>query len=139
MGIVIAVDAMGGDTAPLSVVEGVRAAVASSDLSVLLIGDEAVLAPLVGDDPRITIRHAPHVVPQDAEPVGAVVGYLLLRPYLTDTWLGILFAAVAGVMVFISLDELLPAAREYGRPHLAIYGMIGGMGVMAGSLVLFQI
>jgi ZIP family zinc transporter len=74
-----------------------------------------------------------------AEPVGAVVGYLLLRPYLTDTWLGILFAAVAGVMVFISLDELLPAAREYGRPHLAIYGMIGGMGVMAGSLVLFQL
>jgi ZIP family zinc transporter len=71
--------------------------------------------------------------------VGAVVGYLLLRPYLTDTWLGILFAAVAGVMVFISLDELLPAAREYGRPHLAIYGMIGGMGVMAGSLVLFQL
>ncbi len=72
MGIVIAVDAMGGDTAPLSVVEGVCAAVASSDLSVLLVGDEAVLAPLVGDDPRITIRHAPHVVPQDAEPVGAV-------------------------------------------------------------------
>jgi ZIP family zinc transporter len=74
-----------------------------------------------------------------AEPVGALAGYLLLRPYLTDTWLGVIFAAVAGVMVFISLDELLPAAREYGRPHLAIYGMFGGMAVMALSLVLFTI
>jgi ZIP family zinc transporter len=68
-----------------------------------------------------------------------LAGYLLLRPYLTDTWLGVIFAAVAGVMVFISLDELLPAAREYGRPHLAIYGMFGGMAVMALSLVLFTI
>jgi ZIP family zinc transporter len=51
----------------------------------------------------------------------------------------VIFAAVAGVMVFISLDELLPAAREYGRPHLAIYGMFGGMAVMALSLVLFTI
>ena len=41
-------------------------------------------------------------------------------------------------MVFISLDELLPAARAYGEHHLAIYGLIGGMAVMAGSLLLFE-
>jgi len=74
MGVVIAVDAMGGDTAPLSVVEGVRAAVESSELSVLLVGNEAELRPLVGDHPRITLRHAPSVVPQDAEPADAVRG-----------------------------------------------------------------
>lgn len=72
-----------------------------------------------------------------AEPVGAIVGYLILMPFLNDTIFGVLFAAVAGIMVFISLDELLPAAREYGRPHHALYGLFGGMVVMAISLLLF--
>ena len=47
-------------------------------------------------------------------------------------------AAIAGVMVFISFDELLPAAREYGHHHLSIYGLISGMVVMAVSLLLFE-
>jgi ZIP family zinc transporter len=72
-----------------------------------------------------------------SEPVGAIVGYLLLVPFMSPAVFGILFAAVAGIMVFISLDELLPAAREYGRPHWAIYGLIAGMMVMAASLILF--
>lgn len=71
-----------------------------------------------------------------AEPVGALVGYLILMPFMSDVLLGVVFASVAGIMVFISLDELLPAAREYGEPHLSIYGMVGGMGVMAISLLL---
>ena len=49
---------------------------------------------------------------------------------------GVIFAAVAGIMVFISIDELLPAAREYDEAHLSIYGMMAGMAVMAISLVL---
>ena len=73
-----------------------------------------------------------------AEPVGALVGYLLLLPILTPTVFGILFAAVAGIMVFISLDELLPAAREYGEHHLSIYGLLAGMAVMALSLLLMK-
>lgn len=72
-----------------------------------------------------------------AEPVGAVVGYLLLMPFINGVTFGILFAAVAGIMVFISVDELLPAAREYGEHHLSIYGLIGGMLVMAISLLLY--
>lgn len=72
-----------------------------------------------------------------AEPVGALIGYLLLMRYFSDTVFGILFAAVAGVMVFISLDELLPTAREYGEPHLSLYGLIAGMMVMALSLLAF--
>ena len=72
-----------------------------------------------------------------AEPVGAFIGYILLRNYFTDTVFGILFASVAGIMVFISLDELLPTAEEYGKHHSAIYGLIAGMAVMAVSLLLF--
>jgi len=72
-----------------------------------------------------------------AEPVGAILAYLILMPYLTDVVFGILFASVAGIMVFIALDELLPASREYGEPHLSLYGLLSGMGVMALSLLLF--
>jgi len=72
-----------------------------------------------------------------SEPVGAVLGYLILMPFISDAALGILFAAVSGIMVFISLDELLPTSREYGRAHLSIYGLVAGMMVMAVSLLLF--
>jgi ZIP family zinc transporter len=72
-----------------------------------------------------------------AEPVGALVGYLILMPFLSPVVFGVLFAGVAGIMVFISLDELLPAAEEYGEHHLSIYGLIAGMAVMALSLLLF--
>lgn len=72
-----------------------------------------------------------------AEPVGAMIGYLILMPFLSPIVFGVLFAGVAGIMVFISLDELLPAAREYGEHHLSIYGMVVGMMVMAISLLLF--
>lgn len=72
-----------------------------------------------------------------SEPLGAIVGFLILMPFLNDVVFGILFAAVAGIMMFISLDELLPSAREYGEAHLAIYGLISGMMVMAVSLILF--
>ena len=72
-----------------------------------------------------------------AEPVGALVGFFILRSFFNDTMFGVIFGAIAGIMVFISLDELLPTAREYGEHHLAIYGLIGGMAVMAVSLLLF--
>ena len=72
-----------------------------------------------------------------AEPVGAMIGYLIFFSFLNDVVFGFLFAFVAGIMVFISLDELLPSAREYGHHHLAAYGLIAGMVVMALSLLLF--
>ena len=72
-----------------------------------------------------------------AEPVGALIGFMILMPFMSPMVFGILFAGVAGIMVFISLDELLPAAEEYGEHHLSIYGLIGGMAVMALSLLLF--
>ncbi|MFO7977352.1 MAG: zinc transporter ZupT [Bacteroidales bacterium] len=72
-----------------------------------------------------------------AEPVGAVVGFLILMPFINDIVFGFLFASVAGIMVFISIDNLLPAAREYGQAHLSLYGLMAGMAVMAISLILF--
>lgn len=72
-----------------------------------------------------------------SEPVGALIGYFLLRNFLTDALFGIVFAGVAGIMVYISLDELLPTAEKYGKHHVAIGGLIAGMAIMAFSLVLF--
>ena len=72
-----------------------------------------------------------------AEPFGAIIGFVILMPIMNDIVFGIIFAAVAGIMVFISIDELLPAAREYGKHHLSIYGMIFGMFIMAISLLMF--
>jgi zinc transporter, ZIP family len=72
-----------------------------------------------------------------AEPAGALIGFALLMPFMNGFTLGVTFALVAGIMVFISLDELLPTAREYGKHHLAMYGLVGGMAVMAVSLLFF--
>lgn len=72
-----------------------------------------------------------------AEPIGALVGYLILIPFLNDLVFGLVFAGVAGIMVFISFDQLLPTAHEFGEHHCSIYGLIVGMIVMAVSLLLF--
>lgn len=71
-----------------------------------------------------------------AEPVGALIGYAILLPFLTPTLLSTLLAFVAGIMVYISLDELLPLAHRYGQEHLVIIGVGAGMLVMAASLFL---
>ena len=73
-----------------------------------------------------------------AEPVGALVAFLVLLPFIESQPLIVdgLLAAVAGIMVFISFDELLPTAREYGKGHTAILGVFLGMAVMAVSLLL---
>jgi len=72
-----------------------------------------------------------------AEPIGAIAGFALLMPFMSQTVFGALFAAVAGIMVFISLDELLPGAQQFGEHHTAIRGLTAGMAVMALSLLLF--
>jgi len=73
-----------------------------------------------------------------AEPLGAIIGYFFLLPFLTPTVFGCVLAAVAGIMVFISFDELIPAALEYGKPHTSVYGIIGGMFIMAISIALLK-
>ncbi|AJY69939.1 zinc transporter ZupT [Geobacter sulfurreducens] len=80
-----------------------------------------------------------------AEPVGAAIGYLALLLFsgggsgaIPDQVTGALFGGVAGIMVYISLDELLPASRAYGKGHDSLLGLVGGMAVMALSLLLMK-
>lgn len=73
-----------------------------------------------------------------AEPIGAICAYLILMPFITPILMGQIFAVVAGIMVFISLDELLPATHAYGDHHISIYGLIFGMAIMAISLVVMN-
>jgi ZIP family zinc transporter len=80
-----------------------------------------------------------------AEPIGAGVAYLILLllsggqgTVVPPELMGILFGGVAGIMVYISLDELLPTSRAYGKGHDSLFGLVAGMGVMALSLLLMR-
>jgi len=73
-----------------------------------------------------------------SEPVGAALAALVLTPFLTEAVLGWVLVAVAGLMVAIALDELVPAAKSYGSEHTPIVGVIAGMAVMAISLWLLK-
>ena len=80
-----------------------------------------------------------------AEPVGAIIAYMALRFFfggdsgaIPSQVMGILFGGVAGIMVYISLDELLPTSRAYGKGHDSLFGLVAGMVVMALSLLLMR-
>lgn len=71
-----------------------------------------------------------------AEPLGAVVGGMLLLPFWTPALAAVCLASTAGIMVYISFDELLPSAESHGHHHLSVGGVIVGMFIMALSLWL---
>ena len=73
-----------------------------------------------------------------AEPLGGLFAAVTLDWLLPPHAVGLVFAGVAGVMVYVSLDELLPTARQYGRSHEVLAAIAGGMAVMAVSLLLLQ-
>ncbi len=73
-----------------------------------------------------------------AEPVGAAIGYFALAGSLSHAVFGTVFGLIAGIMVFLALDELLPAAKRYAKGHETVYGLVAGMGTLAISLVLFK-
>jgi ZIP family zinc transporter len=70
-----------------------------------------------------------------AEPVGAIFAYLLFRPYLNKNIISYIFAIVAGIMIYISFDELLPACFKDNQGHKAILGIIAGMIIAFCSLL----
>jgi ZIP family zinc transporter len=72
------------------------------------------------------------------EPLGAIIAYFILMPFLNDTVIAVLLSGVGGIMVFIALDQLLPAAEKYGEHHLSIYGLVAGMAMMALSLLMLN-
>ena len=73
-----------------------------------------------------------------AEPLGAIIGYLVLAPFLSPGVFALVFGMIAGAMVFLALDELLPSAKRYSQGHEAVYGMVTGMAALAASLILFK-
>lgn len=72
------------------------------------------------------------------EPLGAILGYLILRPFLSNSVYGIIFGIISGIMVYISIEELIPMAREYDKGNSMIFGATAGMVIMAISLILFM-
>lgn len=72
-----------------------------------------------------------------AEPIGALMAFFFLLPFWSPILNGFILSIVAGIMIFISLDELLPSAEKYGKHHLSIIGLVIGMAIMAISLYLF--
>jgi ZIP family zinc transporter len=79
-----------------------------------------------------------------SEPIGAVIGYAAIVLFfgvdagIPSEVMGVLFGSIAGIMVYISLDELLPTSRAYGKGHDSLLGLVGGMAVMALSLLLMK-
>ena len=73
-----------------------------------------------------------------SEPLGALIGYFILLPFWSPTVEGALMALTAGIMVYISLDELLPTAERYGKHHYAIIGVVAGMMFMAFSILMLH-
>ncbi len=71
-----------------------------------------------------------------AEPLGAFLTYLFLMPYINEQVMSYILAGVAGIMIYVSIDELLPAAREYGKAHASILGVVVGMMIMAVTLIV---
>lgn len=75
-----------------------------------------------------------------SEPIGALLCYSLAAVFGVELTGGgaafpLVLAAVAGIMIYISLDELLPTAEKYGKHHIAIAGVVGGMAIMGISLL----
>ena len=74
------------------------------------------------------------------QPVGALVAWFLLQNVFggIEVMFGIAFAAVAGIMVFVAIHQLLPAAQKFGEHHLVMKWLFAGMTVMAVSLVALE-
>ncbi len=70
------------------------------------------------------------------EPLGALFGYAILLPFMNDIMFGFIFSSVAGIMVYISLHELLPSAKKYGSQSSITTGVVFGMFIMAISLLI---
>lgn len=73
-----------------------------------------------------------------SEPIGAVIGFFVLKMFLPAYAIGFMFAAVGGIMVYISFDTLLPLSREYGDDHYSVFGIISGIFIIWLSLLILK-
>jgi len=73
-----------------------------------------------------------------SEVVGASLAALFLMPFLSESLMGYVLAVVAGIMVVISLDEIIPAAKSFPSEHMPLFGMMAGMALMMVSLWMLK-
>lgn len=73
-----------------------------------------------------------------SEPLGAIAAYLILAPFLSSFTLGVIFGAVAGIMIYLSFNELIPASERYGRHKLSLLGILCGALLMFAALRVFN-
>lgn len=73
-----------------------------------------------------------------SELVGALIGLILLQTVFPQTIVGFIFASVAGILIYISFDTILPLSKEYGDGHYSIFGIISGMFIIWLSLLLMN-
>lgn len=70
-----------------------------------------------------------------SEPIGAFLAFLVLRPFINDITLGIIFGLISGIMLYIAIEELLPSSRDYGYPRLALWSAFAGICLMPLTLM----
>ncbi len=70
-----------------------------------------------------------------SEPIGALMAFLVLRPFINSVSLGIIFGIISGIMLYIAIEELLPSSRDYGYPRLALWSAFAGICLMPLTLM----
>ena len=73
-----------------------------------------------------------------AEPVGGVIGFIVIKTLFPNLCIGVLFALVAGIMTYISIDTLLPLSKDYDTGHYSIRGVVFGLIIMGITLILLD-
>lgn len=71
-----------------------------------------------------------------SEPIGAIIALIALHYFLPQAAIGFLFASVAGIMVYISFDTILPLSRDYGDGHYSVFGIMSGILFIWTSLLM---
>ena len=72
-----------------------------------------------------------------AEPIGGLIGYFLLKEIMGIYMLGMTYGLASVIIVYISLDELLPTAEKYGHHHWSMIGLVFGFAIMATTMLIF--
>ena len=71
-----------------------------------------------------------------AEPAGALLAFFLLRSFISPLFLNGLIATIAGIMIYVSISELIPEGFSYGRRGYTVGGLVAGILAMSVGIYL---
>lgn len=72
-----------------------------------------------------------------AEPLGAILAFIVLKNYINEITIALVIVIVAGIMITISINEMLPEVNSYNKKNISILGMIIGVILVIVNLLLF--